>query len=282
MKLMINFIKKIYSYFDFKLGRFFFKNDNNFLLNIIGHLQLKKKIFNFTDNQYSIDLFNNGFTKIEPFSKEELKHFSKELEDLSLSNPNNFRVNLDISDHNIKKVNNLLKTNKSLISSLNAYFKSNFIIAEINIYRNKYFNKSENIELINENFHCDHYKKIMLKLFINLSEVKKQNGPLEIFTKHNTKKIIQNGYYDRNNYGNAKKILEDQNLKFINTGNIGESLLCATTECLHRASIPLLNHHRDIMAVTLFKDFSKNFNPIKYEEEINKTLAKRLGKLNFT
>ena len=36
------------------------------------------------------------------------------------------------------------------------------------------------------------------------------------------------------------------------------------------------------MAVTIFKDFSKNFNPIKYEKEINKNLAKKIGKLNFT
>ena len=37
-------------------------------------------------------------------------------------------------------------------------------------------------------FSLHHYKKTMVKLFINLDEVKSENGPLEIFTKENTKK----------------------------------------------------------------------------------------------
>ena len=48
MKSAINYIKKIYSYFDFKLGRILFKNDNNFLINFIGVIKLNKKIINFS------------------------------------------------------------------------------------------------------------------------------------------------------------------------------------------------------------------------------------------
>ena len=110
----------------------------------------------------------------------------------------------------------------------------------------------------------------MVKLFINLDEVKSENGPLEILTKENTKKMIDKGYINRNNYGNSKKLIEERKNKYLNTGPAGNAFLCATTECLHRASIPYKNYHRDIMAVTIFKDFSKNFNPIKYEKKINK------------
>ena len=39
----MKFIRKVFNYFDYKLGRFFFKNDNNFLINLIGHKELKKK-----------------------------------------------------------------------------------------------------------------------------------------------------------------------------------------------------------------------------------------------
>jgi len=281
MKLVTNYIKKVFRYIDFKFGRLFFKNDNNFFINVIGHFQLQKKICDYSKNKYSIDLYKNGFTKIDSFDSKELKFFSDKLENFSIENSSKFRLDLQINLDTIDKINDLLKKNKSLISTLNAYFKSNFIIAEINIYRNKYFKKKKNIELINENFHCDHYKKTMVKLFINLSEVKKENGPLEIFTKQNTKKIIQNGYYDRNNYKNAEEIIKNENLKFINIGKIGEALICATTECLHRASIPYPKFHRDMLAITLIKDFSKETNLIRFKTEINKSLSKKLGKLNF-
>tara|TARA_B100000902_G_scaffold389404_1_gene436483 strand:+ start:899 stop:1747 length:849 start_codon:yes stop_codon:yes gene_type:complete len=282
MKLAINYIKKIYSYLDFKLGRILFKNDNNFLINFIGLVKLNKKIINFTQNENSLNLIKDGFTKIDIFDEKDLKYFSDKIKDFAKNNSDKPRLDIDVDERIIKKTNELLTKNKSLISSLNGYFKANFIIAEINIYRNKHFIKNENKELINENFHCDHYKKTMVKLFINLDEVKIENGPLEIFTKKNTKKMIDNGYINRNNYGNSNKLIEERKNKYLNTGPAGNALLCATTECLHRASIPDEGYHRDIMAVTLFKDFSKNFNPIKYEKEINKNLAKKIGKLNFT
>ena len=38
-----NLLNKIFNYIDFKLGRFFYKNDN-FLINFIGNIQLKKNI----------------------------------------------------------------------------------------------------------------------------------------------------------------------------------------------------------------------------------------------
>lgn len=278
----MNLLNKIFNYIDFKLGRFFYKNDNNFLINFIGNIQLKKKIFNFEENQKSLKLSNIGFTKIDSFEKNELQFIKDKLEECSKKSSKNYRFNLDINDEIIIYTNNLLQKNESLISTLRGYFKSNYLITEINVFRNKHFKKENNKELINENFHCDHYKKTMVKLFINLSNVTKENGPLEIFAKENTKKIIENGFKDRNNYGDSRKILDDTSLKFINIGDIGHSFLCNTTECLHRASIPHENCHRDMLAVTLFKDFSNELNPLRFKNEINKSLAKKLGKLNFT
>ena len=72
----------------------------------------------------------------------------------------------------------------------------------------------------------------MVKLFINLDEVKSENGPLEIFTKENTKKMIDKGYIDRNNYGNSKKLIEETKNKYLNTGPIGNALFV----CYHRMS----------------------------------------------
>ena len=195
MKSAINYIKKIYSYFDFKLGRILFKNDNNFLINFIGLVKLNKKIINFTPNENSLNLIKDGFTKIDKFDEKDLKYFSDKIKDFARNNSNKPRLDIDVDETIIKKTNELLIKNKSLISSLNAYFKANYIIAEINIYRNKHFIKNENKELINENFHCDHYKKTMVKLFINLDEVKSENGPLEILTKENTKKMIDKWLY---------------------------------------------------------------------------------------
>ena len=158
MKSAINYIKKIYSYFDFKLGRILFKNDKNFLINFIGLVKLNKKIINFTPNENSLNLIKDGFTKIDKFDEKDLKYFSDKIKDFARNNSNKPRLDIDVDETIIKKTNELLIKNKSLISSLNAYFKANYIIAEINIYRNKHFIKNENKELINENFHCDHYK----------------------------------------------------------------------------------------------------------------------------
>ena len=277
----MKFIRKVFNYFDYKLGRFFFKNDNNFLINLIGHKELKKKIINFEINEESNNLKNRGFTKIKPFQISKVEEIKKIFNSYCLQNPNEKRINLEIDDDIIRKIDQLLQSNKNFLSTINGYFKSNYVVGEINIYRNKNFIKDDAIEVMNENFHCDHYKKTMVKIFINLSKIEKVNGPLEIFDKKKTKKIIELGYYDRNNYGNAKDYLSKDDNKYLNLGEIGDSLICSTTECLHRASIPNKNCSRDVISVSLFKDNSLNFNPIKYMDEINKGIAKKLGKLNF-
>ena len=95
MKSAINYIKKIYSYFDFKLGRILFKNDNNFLINFIGVIKLNKKIINFTQNEKSIDLIKDGFTKIDMFNEKDLKYFSDKIKDFAKNNSDKIRLDID-------------------------------------------------------------------------------------------------------------------------------------------------------------------------------------------
>ena len=71
-------------------------------------------------------------------------------------------------------------------------------------------------------------------MFINLMDVNIDQGPLNIYSKSDTKKFIKlNNYKNRNNYLN-------QDLKdclISNTGKIGESLVANTTGVFTRLEL---------------------------------------------
>ena len=84
------------------------------------------------------------------------------------------------------------------------------------------------------------------KMFLNLHDVNKDNGPLNIYDISSTKKFLElNNYKDRNNY--TVQDLHDK--LYINTGKKGKTVIAKTTKCLHRAGV-VNKDKRDIIFIT--------------------------------
>ena len=66
----------------------------------------------------------------------------------------------------------------------------------------------------------------LIKLFINISDVDENNGPLHVVSKKHTSYVVKKlKYINRNNY---KSVLI---LSVINIGKSGSALICITTQC---------------------------------------------------
>lgn len=266
-------MKKIFNLIDAGLGRLIFRNDNNFIINLYGSF----KRFLLNDVNKKNNFFHSGYifsgkgnfnycAELKLYINEFInKNFKKNTYNYTI--PNNKKI-IEIS----KK---LFDSNITLKSHLKDIFNNKFIISDISIYRNFHF-KTQNLsnEQYSNFYHCDHYLKTMFKVFIILDDVNEKNGPLFFFDKRTTKKIIPKYYKNRTNY------ISDLDRKFEAnkfTGKVGDTLICSTTECLHKAGIPEKNKMRDIIVYNLFN--FKQTDPWHYENDLSHTLSKKFGKI---
>ena len=269
--MKINFL----NFLDYKLGRIIFSNDNNFLINLIGSIKLKKKIFKEKD-----ELDINGFKFIDGLDKIKIKKFYskciKKINDNNFKNFNNtekaFRYDMDVED--IENAFNIIKDDK-ISSQINKFYNSKFIVTNLQFYRTLHFENDNKKEQYSNFWHCDHYLKTLTKLFIFLHEVKIDNGPFEYFDLDQTKKIVKNGFSGRN-YSYKNTIFDNFKKKIV-LGDVGEGFLCRTTECIHRATIPHKNKYRDILQFDIFP--SKKLEIDNFKNNLSPELSKKFGKI---
>jgi len=138
---------------------------------------------------------------------------------------------------------------KETLNTLEVYFNSKIMTAMINIRRNSHYKKNNfSHELYSDNFHNDAYALTHFKMFINLMDIREENGPMHLISKKNTKKFFERiNYKDRHNYNENINI---NDLLYNNIGKEGEILLFDPTQCYHRATIPSLGCHRDYCIIT--------------------------------
>lgn len=89
------------------------------------------------------------------------------------------------------------------------------------------------------------------KLFINLVNITEQNGPFHIQSKEKSKKLLEMGFKSRFNYNLPKEDLEDPNDMVKGVGPPGSTMWATTRYCLHRAEIPALGQHRDLIILQI-------------------------------
>lgn len=265
---------KILNFFDFKLGRIFFGNDNNFIINLYGsYKRFLLKGINKKNSFLSKGYVVSGQSSLE-YCKELKSYIDKFVKKKFDKSIFNYTIPNDKKIIEISKI--LFESNKILKSNLKDIFSDKYVISNISIYRNHHINDQNLSDEKYSNFyHCDHYLKTMFKVFIILDDVDEKNGPLHFFDKNTTKKIIPKYYKSRKEYiPDLDKIFLPK--KF--TGKIGNTLICSTTECLHKAGIPEKNKTRDIIVYNLFH-FKKN-DPWYFEKDFSDNLSKKLGKMN--
>ena len=129
------------------------------------------------------------------------------------------------------------------ISIAEILVKRNFPLGDSSYYKNQIRTKDK--EPYSNYYHVDYYVNTYFKMFINLQDVKKENGPLHIYNIQSTKNFIK-----KKQYNNRNDYLPDEldNEVYINTGFKGESIIANTTKCLHRAG-NVQEGHRDMLFI---------------------------------
>jgi len=250
-----NFVIKILDILNKNLGNFLFNNGNLLSYNLFNFF-IKKNIFNkkLTKDKKISSYIKNGYTKLDGVPQADiddlnllLKKYNKNIIPDSLNMYNYF-----INDEIFKKVKDIIKFNiLNDLELFEKYFNLKIVLSEVKIYRTYFIPKNQKKnEAYSNFFHSDGYTCNLFKLFINLHNVDKTQGPLTVVKKEMKKIFKKNtGYNDRSNY--QKENVNIEHCLHYNTGLKGDVLLCDTTELLHRAGDIEFGKHRDI----LFLDF---------------------------
>ena len=240
---MISVIKKK---LDDSLGRIFFKNLNTFSLNLYNYAS-KKFIFSESNADEVKEFVKNRYQKIGNTDKIFLSEIKNECLKQFPNNNNGARFEFTINEKILKNIKNIINKNcLDYLNKLEKYYKASIKLSWVEIARNYSFDTND--EKYSNFFHTDGYTNDFFKIFINLQDVTKEHGPLEIVEKKYSKKFLKCINIDNNRRG--IKVDNDDNLKnylYKNQGNEGEILICDTTDLIHRAGVPNKNKYRDLI-----------------------------------
>ena len=255
------------------LGLYFFKNSNTLYHNLFNKLHLKLIANKETDNEDIRQFLKKGFFKTKINSSSLCEYISTEIKKQS-ANPLNYVHSFEINEQMKVQIKTHINYKYApILKQLEKFYNSKISVAHIQIRRNFSIDESVNKEVYANRYHVDSFTYNHFKIFINLMDVGIKQGPLHIYSKLDTKKFIKlNNYKNRNNYFN--KELENNVVR--NTGNMGESFVANTTECLHKAGVVKKGNYRDMLFIT-FISAPEKINIDKddffyYEEKYSKAI----------
>lgn len=217
---------------------------------ILFNFFYKKFIVNKKINENLLKFHNLGFTKLNV----NFSSLIDEYKDKFYIKPNNDKTSpykSEISLHDQDKKDFIFEIKKRLkpeIVELEKYFNCDIIISDIKLSRNFYHKDQNNlnIEHYSNHFHQDSYLMTYNKIFINLMDIKEDDGPLEIIPYPYKKLFIKSfKYKDRNNYNSDG----DASLIYKNVGKKGDTLLFSSSRLFHRAGVP--KKFRDNLAIII-------------------------------
>jgi hypothetical protein len=257
-------------------GTYLFNTPNTLTYSLFNYLY-NKFIINLDKADSEIKFFHeNGYLKPNINFKDEIIQL-KDLLDPNNKIDHQNKFTYILNRESIKAIKKILNSEKfmNLKKKIEKYFNLNMYIVDAKITRNfpikKDFEHKKNI--YSNNYHVDYYTVNFFKMFINIHDVDDTQGPMNFYSKKDSKKFIKfNNYRDRSNYN----IKNEKELGLIkNTGSLGDILVCSTPQCLHRATSPEDGKFRDMLflsfAVTnemkgprkdLFSFENNNFNDI--------------------
>jgi len=244
-------------------GRKLFKNDAGLRHNILGkisQLKTKKTIDVKAENTKISELDEKGYASLGiPFKTSDVENiiskYKQMIEDdehsVIRTEYKNKVYSRMISQvyKKIPQIANLLTD--EIKDGLKQHYKGNFQVHHVLAWRNHHVPPEiiEEKKLFASNWHCDGRDTSRVTLFINLSDVTEEHGPLHVQSKQRTKELIKMGFRGRHNYNLPEKVMEDPNYVVKNIGPPGTSVLCNPQLCFHRAGIPGPNKIRDIMEI---------------------------------
>ncbi len=229
--LILLLVKKV-RFFDSKnkrkFYRFFFKKKINILNSEIkidenkGYLYLKKKSFLNEEKliesclKDSFHLFNNY--QNSSGTKKYLRNILQDEHESQLKNYLNFFLN------------------KKIINIVQGYLGTKPLLVELKLLHSPVLKNNEAKEG-SQLFHCDFDDDKIIKIFLNISHVNYNSGPLQTLNAEQSNKIRINENLNLGDHTNAieKKIKPEDIKTFV--GVPGDVLFIDTSSCFHRGSI---------------------------------------------
>ena len=161
-------------------------------------------------------------------------------------------IRFSLNEDSKEVIRNILRSPKFQVlkNKIEKYFNLKLYLINAMVSRNLPLDKKieHNTNIYSNNYHVDYYIMNYFKMFINLQDVDETQGPMNLYSKKNSKKFVTaNNYKDRSNY-NLKNEKELGVIK--NTGSKGDLFICSTPQCLHRASSPEIGKKRDMLFLT--------------------------------
>lgn len=258
-----SFISHISKRIDYSAGKKFFGNTAGFRNNVSGKLKMNNGPV--TNTQYTKqvqELQTKGFLKLGCPHTETLIETIREkyvqmIEDDKYSYASSqyegkvYARNIRPNPFPIPEIANLFTDElKQIFKEL---YHGNFQIRRVTPFRIYHIPPElrKKTELFSNNWHCDARNTDLWKLFILLSDVKEDNGPLHFQTLERTKELIKMGFGGRANYDLDLKVIEDPNHVTKLTGKPGTTMIGNTELCIHRAGDPAPGKTRDMIIFQL-------------------------------
>jgi len=245
---------------DESLGKLFYGNLSGFKNNIKGKRKLTKSL-NRAEGESNLqiqELWSKGFLKLgEPHKKSDLDAVRSKYNKMIESDEFSFvrtqykgvaytREILNASK-NIPELASLL--NNDIIDLIEQYYNSHFEVISVICWRNYHVPPKivKETETFSDRWHCDKQNTDYFSLFVVLSDVTEEDGPLHFQSIGRTKYLIKNGLGNRHNYNVSPELLNNPKYVAKAIGPSGTSFLINTEFCLHKAGIPSHDRFRDII-----------------------------------
>ena len=257
-----NAVKVAHSRFNFSMGKILYKNTAGLEANLKGRksrkLMQKYHKKEMPKNPKIIEFQKKGYVSLGiPYDKEILEKvvekYNKMIEDDKFSFVRS-EYKGKVYSRMINRAHKQIPELKELITSelkemFEEHFGGNFQINYTAMWRNYHVPPQVQAEkeIFSSAWHCDGADTEEITLFINLSDVKDEHGPLHLQSFERTKELVKMGFKTRQNPDIPLDVLEDPNYVVKNNGIPGTTILANSSICMHKAGLPKSGCMRDIM-----------------------------------
>lgn len=247
---------------DLYLSKKVFKNDAGFAHNIHGtltNLKTKKNTIN-SNHPKASELNIKGYTTLgTPFESSTIEKIVTKYNNLiEDNNESSIRTEFEGTVYS-RMVNQIYKKipeiaeliTDEIATIIKQHYRSDFQVHHVLAWRNHHVPPEvvAKKELFASHWHCDGRDTSRITLFVNLSDVTEEHGPLHVQSKERTKELIKLGFGGRHQYNLSMEIVEDPKYVIKNIGPSGTAVLCNPQLCFHRAGIPEPSKIRDMLEI---------------------------------
>jgi len=210
-----------------------------------------------SDNPHLIEIVKNGFTNLaRPFEPSLIKSVAEKCSKLVEDKRYSFmRSEYDGKIYSrminqvfklVPEINNLLTD--EIINMVKEYYQGNFGIKHVMMWRNYHIpaEVATKKEIFSSHWHVDGEEPTITTLFVNLTDVTDEDGPLHIQNRQRTSELVKMGFKSRFDYHLPKDVIEDPKHVVKHVGPLGSAIWANTEICFHRADNMGSGRYRDM------------------------------------